>query len=264
MLQAGLKADEFYIIYTSNINGMIENCGCGSDPLGGLNRVKSVIEQFKKEHENVFVVDGGDYFNSYPYPSLNDAMYKALRLMNYDCIVPGDQEFVEGQDFYSTYISDLKQKVVLSNSGFEYQQNFKKTIGLNRLIIYGYLSPYVFNFVEKPDDLILSIFVREEPHQVEKNLFQIAVIHGYLSNAEQFAIEHSAINLILLAHDQRKGIWDKNGIMIVGNGKDSEYISIIKITKNNTWDISVDQKKISEEIPEDEEISNLISEYKNN
>lgn len=262
LLQAGLKADDFYIIYTSNVNGSIENCGCGSDPLGGLNRVKSVIEKFKEEHENVLVVDGGDFFNSYPYPSLNDAMYKALRLINYDCVVPGDQEMVEGSEFFSTYISELKQKVVLSNSGIEYQQVFEKSFGINHLMVYGYLSPDVFDFIEKPEDLKLSIFMGEKPHKAENNLFRIAVIHGYLSNAEQFAIENSNINLILLAHDQRKGIWDKNGVIIVGNGKDSEYISVIKVTNSDKWDLSVDQKKISEKIPEDKDIYNLIREYK--
>ena len=124
------------------------------------------------------------------------------------------------------------------------------------------LSPFIFEFIEKPAELNLLNFVNAKPEISDENEFQIAIIHGYLSNAEQFALENSYINLILLAHDQRKGIWDKNGIMIVGNGKDSEYISIIKVTYNDQWNLSVDQKKISEEIPEDEEIFNLISEYK--
>ena len=85
----GLKADELYIIYTSNINGTIENCGCGSDPLGGIDRVKSFIDKFETENKNIYIIDGGDYFNSYPYPTLNDAMSNALFLINYDCIVPG-------------------------------------------------------------------------------------------------------------------------------------------------------------------------------
>ena len=59
LLHTGLKADVFYLIYTSNVNGAIENCGCGSEPLGGLNRVNTVIKQFKQDHDNVFVVDGG-------------------------------------------------------------------------------------------------------------------------------------------------------------------------------------------------------------
>jgi 2',3'-cyclic-nucleotide 2'-phosphodiesterase (5'-nucleotidase family) len=262
MLQSILKADVFYIIYTSNINGAIENCGCGSDPLGGLSRAKSVIDQFRKDNKDVFVIDGGDYFNSYPFPSLNDAMLKALVLIDYDCIVPGDQEFIEGPEFFSRYISDLKDKVILTNSSINIQQFYEKTLGINRIMIYGYMSPYIFDFVEKPEDMILSNFVSEKPRHAEKNLFQIAVIHGYLSNAEQFALENSSISLILLAHDQRKGVWDKNGVRIVGNGKDSEYISIIKVTNEGQWDISVDQMKISEEIPEDEQVLNLIQEYK--
>ncbi len=264
ILHPSLKAEVFYIIYTSNVNGAIENCGCGSDPLGGIGRVKSVIDQFKKENKNVFVIDGGDYFNSYPYPTLNKAMYKSLELINYDCLVPGDQEFVEGKDFYSNYASSFKEKILLSNAGSDYQERIKTKIGSNQVVLYGYLSPYIFNFIEKSYDLSLSNFVNAKPEPSGENEFQIAIIHGYLSNAEQFALENPSIDLILLAHDQRKGIWKKNQVIIIGNGKDSEYISIIKVNKRSQWNISVDQKKISEELPEDSQIVRIIEEFKSN
>lgn len=264
ILHPGLKAEVFYIIYTSNVNGAIENCGCGSDPLGGIGRVKSVIDKFKKENKNVFVIDGGDYFNSYPYPTLNKAMYKTLELINYDCLVPGDQEFVEGEVFYSKYASSFKEKILLSNAGSDYQERIKTKIGSNQVVLCGYLSPYIFNFIAKPDDLNLSIFVNAKPETSGENEFHIAIIHGYLSNAEQFALENPSIDLILLAHDQRKGIWEKNQAIIIGNGKDSEYISIIKVNQGSQWNISVDQKKISEELPEDGQIVKIIDEYKSN
>jgi len=264
LAQTGLKADDFYIIYTSNVNGAIENCGCGSDPLGGLNRVKSVIDKFKNENKNVFVVDGGDYFNSYPYPNLNDVMYKALHLINYDCLIPGDQEFVEGSEFYSKYLADFKDKVILTNAGSDFQQQMEKKVGTNRVVIYGYLSPHIFEFIEKPKELNLSNFVNAKSNVSIANDFRIAIIHGYLSNAEQFILENTSIDLVLLAHDQRRGIWEKNNTMIIGNGKDAEYISIIKVTKGNQWDITIDQKKISEELPEDDNILKLINAYKAN
>ena len=264
ILHPSVKAEVFYIIYTSNVNGVIENCGCGSDPLGGIGRVKSVIDQFKKDNKNVFAIDGGDYFNSYPYPTLNKAMYKTLELINYDCLVPGDQEFVEGKVFYSKYVSSFKEKILLSNAGSDYQERIKTKIGSNQVVLYGYLSPYIFNFIEKPDDLNLSIFVNAKPEPSGENEFHIAIIHGYLSNAEQFALENPSIDLILLAHDQRKGIWKKNQAIIIGNGKDSEYISIIKVNQGSQWNISVDQKKISEELPEDSQIVKIIDEYKSN
>ncbi len=264
LIHPSLKAEVFYIIYTSNVNGAIENCGCGSDPLGGIGRVKSVIDQFKKENKNVFVIDGGDFFNSYPYPTLNKAMYKALELINYDCLVPGDQEFVEGKAFYSKYVSSFKEKILLSNAGSDYQERIKIKIGSNQVVLYGYLSPYIFNFVEKPDDLSLSNFVNAKPEPSGENEFHIAIIHGYLSYAEQFALENPSIDLILLAHDQRKGIWKKNHVIIIANGKDSEYISIIKVNQGSQWNLSVDQMKISEELPEDSQIAKIIDEYKSN
>jgi 2',3'-cyclic-nucleotide 2'-phosphodiesterase (5'-nucleotidase family) len=260
--QTDLSAEEFYIIYTSNINGAIENCGCGTEPLGGLGRVKSVIDQFRKENTNVLLIDGGDYFNSYPYRSLNEAMYKALILMDYDCIVPGDQEFVEDKKFFYKYASTMKDKILLSNGGSEYNRKLEIFFGLNPVIIYGYLFPNAFDFIEKPDYLNLLNVEKTKPERATKNEFQIVILHSYFDTAEQFYVENNSIDLILLAHDQQRGVWNRNNSIIIGNGKDSEYISIIKIEKGSPWDITVKQQKISEDLPEDDQMTNLIKDYK--
>jgi 2',3'-cyclic-nucleotide 2'-phosphodiesterase (5'-nucleotidase family) len=261
---SNLLAEEFYIIYTANVNGMIENCGCGADPLGGIGRVKSFIDQFKGDHRNVIVIDGGDYFNTYPFPKLNEAMYSSLLLLQYDCLVPGDQAFVEGDSFFSKYASTLQNKIILSNSGAGVKTKLTKNFGSNKIMIFGYLSPYIFEFIEKPIQLNLSNFVDARPEPAKKNEFQVAVIHGYLSNAEQFAVENPTVNLILLAHDQRKGVWKKNQATIIGNGKDSEYISVVTISPESQWDISIEQNKIHEDLPEDDQIVKIIEEYKTN
>jgi 2',3'-cyclic-nucleotide 2'-phosphodiesterase (5'-nucleotidase family) len=255
-------SDNFYIIYTSNVNGMIENCGCGADPLGGIGRVKSFVDKFKDEHNNVLLIDGGDYFNSYPFPKLNDAMYSSLLLMHYDGIIPGDQAFIEGESFFSDYSSKLNEKIVLTNSISDIQKILSKKIGSVEINIYGYLSPYIFDFVPKPDQPVLTNFVEAKPQPAKSGEFQVAVVHGYLSNAQQFAEENPTVSLILLAHDQRKGIWEKNQATIIGNGKDSEYISVIKITRNPGWIITVDQPKINEDLPEDPQIVKIIEAYK--
>jgi len=262
VLQVNLEADAFYIIYTSNINGAIENCGCGVDPLGGIDRIKSFIDQFRKDNENVLLIDGGDYFNSYPFPALNEAMYKALIHIKYDCVVPGDQEFVEGDDFFLKYSSFLKDKLLLSNGGSGYKKNVEANFGNYQVRIFGYLSPYIFDFIEKPKELNLSNFVNEHSNKSKQNELKLAVIHGYLSNAEQVADEDTSIDLILLAHDQRRGIWKKNNTPIIGNGKDAEYISIIKVSRDDQWNINIDQKKINQEMPKDDQIISLIEEYK--
>ena len=256
-------AEDIYILYTSNTNGMIENCGCGADPLGGIARVKSFIDQFREKYRHVFVLDGGDYFNSYPFPELNEAMYSALLLSQYDCIVPGDQAFVEGDEFFSKYVSALGDKLILTNTNSGFDSEMIKKYGSYQIKIYGYLSPYIFDFIKKPQNPKLINFVDAKPEPQENKDFQIAVIHGYLSNAEQFAVENSSVKLILLSHDQRQGIWEKNQATIIGNGKDSEYISVIKLTPGSTWKISVEQHKIHQDLPEDAQIVNVIEQYKN-
>jgi 2',3'-cyclic-nucleotide 2'-phosphodiesterase (5'-nucleotidase family) len=243
---------------------MLENCGCGPDPLGGIGRVKSFIDRYISEHKNVMVIDGGDYFNSYPFPKLNEAMYSSLLLMHYDCLIPGDQSFVEGDSFFTKYATNLKPKILLTNSDDGFNNKITKDFGPNQIIVYGYLSPYIFEFIPKPENLNLKHFVNAKPEPLNKNQFQIAVVHGYLSNAEQFAVENSTVTLILLAHDQRKGIWKKNQATIIGNGKDSEYISVVKMDSDDQWNFTAEQYKIHEDLPEDEQIVKIIADYKTN
>jgi 2',3'-cyclic-nucleotide 2'-phosphodiesterase (5'-nucleotidase family) len=264
ILSYGLYAEDIYIIYTANINGMIENCGCGVNPLGGIGRVKSLIDRFRKEYKRVVVIDGGDYFNSYPFQRLNDSMLASLELLNYDCLVPGDQAFVEGEPFFSNYNSKYRDKIIISNSKSDFQKHITKKFDQDQIEVYGYMSPYIFDFIAKPERIELVNFVNAKPKPQKENSLLIAVVHGYLSNAEQFAVENSSVSLILLAHDQRKGIWEKNQATIVGNGKDSEYVSVIRVNSLKEWKIDVEQIKIHEDLPEDEQIVKIIEDYKRN
>ncbi len=256
-----LRAEPLYIIYTSNINGALQNCGCGVDPPGGIGRVKSIVDQLRSKHQRVILIDGGDFFNSYPFPLLDEAMLKALEVLEYDLFIPGDQEFVEGSAFYKRLQTILGKRLLISNNGAGNLQSFSIYLGSDNVRIHGLLSPKVFDFIEVPAILNLQdpsnmILRSKTPRDLN-----VVVMHGYLGEAQQFARVNQSIDLILLAHDQLKGIWDENGPLIVGNGKDSEFLSIIEARFEKKWHFKVDQLRISETIPEDDHILKIIREF---
>ena len=256
-----IKAAPLYLIYTSNINGFLQNCGCGTEPLGGISRIKYLIDTFKTKHPDVLLIDGGDYFNSYPFPALNEAMFKVLKLMDYDVLVPGDQEFVEGSLFFGRLSKNYGDNFLLTNANSDFSKVSYHQIAQQKVVFYGLLSEKVFEFIDKPADLLLSsLFSLPRENKMTRGL-HVVVIHGYLSDAQIFAQKFNDIDLILIAHDQHRGIWKTSETTIIGNGSDSEYISVIQADYDQQWKISVDQIKISERMPEDKDVLEIIENY---
>src|SRR6185369_8011035 len=55
----GRHERRFSIVYTAEVHGAIEPCGCTSDPLGDISRLASVVAAARKETGAVLLVDGG-------------------------------------------------------------------------------------------------------------------------------------------------------------------------------------------------------------
>jgi len=72
--------------------------------------LKSFIDDFRKNHSQTFVIDGGDFFNSYPFPELNTAMLNAIPHMNYDIMLPGENVFYESEKFINEYLKTFVGK----------------------------------------------------------------------------------------------------------------------------------------------------------
>jgi 2',3'-cyclic-nucleotide 2'-phosphodiesterase (5'-nucleotidase family) len=249
------------IIYTANINGSLENCGCGTDPLGGIGRIKTFIDTYRKAHRDALLIDGGDFFNSYPFPELNQAMLQAMHLCAYDLVLPGDQAFIEGEEFYKSFETAMAGKILISNqaSAAENYKSFR--FGTFGLLITAILSPSAFEFIDKPEWINLLKSPAGSPTG-QKDILRVIVFHGSRAEAEKFASGQTKVDLILMAHDQEKGLWKFNGVLLVGNGKDSEYVSVIEARYDAGWKIDVQQVSMSDAYPEPLEILDIIRAFK--
>jgi 2',3'-cyclic-nucleotide 2'-phosphodiesterase (5'-nucleotidase family) len=261
LIVGNLKSADFKILFSANINGNLENCNCGKFPLGGIGRIKSFIDEFKKYNKNCIVIDGGDFFNSYPYPKLNHAMLNSLELINYDLILPGDQEFVEGIEFFNIVRGKLRNKILISN--LSNQKDIKKRFRFNDkdVEIYAYLSPSSFRFIRKPKNIALTTFSLLQ-NSINHNACNIVIYHGPLEEAELLAKKYQWIDLILLAHEQTLNTNQSAPVQIVGCGQDSEYISVVVAEQlNGIWKFNINQKPIEPTIQEDSKIVQIINTY---
>ena len=257
-----LKAGVVRILFTANINGTLENCGCGEEPLGGLGRIKTFADSYRKEHRDVLLIDGGDFFNSYPFPALNQAMLSGLEQCAYDVIVPGDQAFIEGKDFYQTISKTMNGKILLSDGGEKVTPLRKIKKGDVTVVLSGILSPDAFEFIQKPSWLNLQNPGKINSKSKKEGELRITIFHGPRAAAESYLATHQQIDLLLLAHDQHQGVWKVNGVVMVASGKDAEYVSVIEANYQNGWKIKAEQLAMSDDYPESLEILDIIEAFK--
>lgn len=222
------------IIFTANINGVLKNCRCGDPSLGGLARIITLVDQKRKINPDLIVIDGGDAFNPYSYPNLNRAAVELCALLKPDIIVPGDQEWIEGNTFLRASIKAIGSTFLLSNGhmdGFEPESRYSvRANSEQKLHILSYLHTNAFDLIQKPNQIILQENRFQNIYNVIRNSdFLVVIFHGPEKSLDAFIRTYPDVDLILLAHTQSDLVSLKKTPAIVSGGTDGEYLRNISI-----------------------------------
>ncbi|MEI6092689.1 MAG: hypothetical protein WCQ47_03285 [bacterium] len=117
---------ELNIIYTNDIEGSVDTCGCATDPGGGAVRR---INWYKKNNlfptDTLYINGGNTLFAATNYMDYEIKYLKAgaqiladsMTKMNIDAFTPGEQDFKMGLDFFLS--TTKKLPIVLTNSGYD-------------------------------------------------------------------------------------------------------------------------------------------------
>lgn len=102
--------DDIYIFYTSDVH-------CGVDENLGFAGLKALVEDTKKEHAYVSLVDVGDYIQGGTLGSLTKgkAIIELMNAMNYDVVTIGNHEFDYGMEELSNRMHEMNCPIVASN-----------------------------------------------------------------------------------------------------------------------------------------------------
>lgn len=256
-----LSASELHIIFTANVNGILEDCRCGNEPLGGLARVKTFVTEFRQQHPNTLLIDGGDFLNPYTYPDLNNAMSDFMQYLDYDIITAGDQEFIEGYDFFQKHLQRYQKIFLASNCNFG-RSIIQRTVNDIPVTVVSFLSPKCFTFIRKPKQLVIDSLLTGISGMPGKGL-RILLYHGETKDIVKRLPQISCIDLVLSGHVQRLDSWQENGICFVGGGLDTEVIMIVKATGvSGNWEFEVTSREMDASVMEDHDLKSLIGEYK--
>jgi 2',3'-cyclic-nucleotide 2'-phosphodiesterase (5'-nucleotidase family) len=225
------------IIFFANLNGNIEYCQCPAKNTGGMDRIASFISSYRKKSPDVIVIDGGDFFNSYPFDELNAAVIQMHGLIRPDILVAGDQELinagllsqlgeVHGQRLLSTNIMVDNRQWPLSLT--------QSTRDGKTIIFLSYLDKSAFDFVSQPEALKIdhSRFVNAYQAAIKMmDVIRVVVYHGSEENLHHFVAAYPGIDLLLQAHDQS----NRNALTvqpaIIGGGSDGDSLVHIQVCR---------------------------------
>jgi len=106
------------IAYTNDVRGEIRSCGCATHDYGGLGRRATFMKVFRDTTTaDVLLVDAGDFFSA----SINygkekaELTLKSMVLMSYDGVVPGENEFGFGVDYFRDRAREVGLPVIAAN-----------------------------------------------------------------------------------------------------------------------------------------------------
>lgn len=106
------------IVYTNDVRGEIRSCGCAVHDLGGLGRRATFMRVFRDTTKaDVLLLDAGDFFSAsinYGKEKAELAM-KSMALMHYDGVVPGENEFGFGIEYFQARVRAAGLPVLASN-----------------------------------------------------------------------------------------------------------------------------------------------------
>ncbi len=262
---AAKKTPAIEILFTANLNGSIENCNCGNPPLGGLDYLATLIKRKRTVLYPVLFIDGGDFFNSYPYFELDETALQILDILQPDAFLPGEQEFLEDEKL----IKRLFKITPVLGANFQYNGYPKNMVivrdlpGNMKLFISGYLSPESF-----PERIPPKLAFSEESFKsiydnLQKDNILVVVFHGTKQALDQFITNYPKTDLILWAHEQSRFVDISDNPAVVGGGSDGEHLILVDIFFDNKKEVRIQVERIpvSKRISSDTKVKKILENF---
>ena len=245
---AGKNSAPLEILYIANTNALLENCHCGSPSLGGLARISTLVREEREKNPNLLLVDGGDFFNTYPFEELNKTVLEIYDRLKPDVMALGENEFLNGISFIMPFIRKNRYKIISSNYKID-DLNTQKNIRKSNSVFLSYLDKNLFlnggsQNIKFNENEFKSLYEKN------KNRFLIVLYHGYYDNLKDFIARYPEIDLVLSAHSKAGELGKTGNTLIIGSGSDGEFIN--KITLDKKGEAIVKLLPVNLDIKQDE------------
>ena len=209
-----LVNNKISIIFSHNIQGVFETCGCDDPPLGGQAQAYGLINS-KKITRKIVYVDAGDTFFGAPkipkyfhksQTQIATDMANVLKNIGLDYFTPGEMDFALGGSFLENLAKKANTTIVLSNYiGTDLSTVKYKiiSVGNNKIYLIGIIDP----------NLIISKKIKKDfldPYKAITNFFKeiflndsdrvIVISHSENGYDKNLAAFFPRLNWIISSH----------------------------------------------------------------
>ncbi|MFC2060935.1 redoxin domain-containing protein [Elusimicrobiota bacterium] len=273
------KIDQLTIIYTNSANGHLESCDCPENPFGGLVRRMTAIERLKKAYPGALALDTGDNFSIRESELLAEYVFKMMKMIGYNAVAIGDQEFIMGADFLEKNINRLPY--ISANitrcddkTCWDVAPGYKiiESNGMKVAVI-SIINPDIF--VLFPKDKVKGVefeghidTLKEMVPNLKKQADVVIVLsHSGDEEDKKIAAAVPGIDVIVGGHSQtlHKEPFKTGDMFIVQAGKDGHRVGRLSIKYDNNKKVkSFDHEMVLliKDVPDHPAGSKLIEEYK--
>lgn len=184
------KNPDALILFTGQNSGKLEVCNCAGPMPGGLARRSGLAISYRDSFENILLVDTGDLFSIYPDSLANKYILKAYRLMQYDAITLGDQEWdASHKKLYSLLRSGKMQylstsiKPLAKNPALPLKDAITRSYPRIKIAIVSWILPEAFLFFPEARKKKLAFKTARQMQSKIDNLKKAgycvgAILHG--------------------------------------------------------------------------------------
>jgi len=214
------------ILYSNNTNGLIENCHCPEHAYGALEKRAAIIDSIRHSTPNVLLLDAGDLLDIRKNRILHSYILQAYGIMGYDAWTCGDQDFIEGNDFFDRMAHNSRMLLLCSNvqqHGDPVGSPFLvKNFDSLRIGISGTINPDLKKYLEKESKTAYQFTQQQSALQsVMKELksrcdYIILLSHSGYDQDIIIAQWFPMINIIIGGHSQT--------LLVNADRRDETYI----------------------------------------
>jgi hypothetical protein len=204
------------LIFSHNINGETEPCGCRKFPLGGLEQAAGHFH-IERNKGPVVYVDTGDLF--FPSPVLpqnvhrslghtGEKLAEAMDMLGLKFFVPGDQDFALGIEWLNKISQKSKFTFLLANLNNSELIKSKKwarlKVGQKSFVFIGVVDPELLtstnsHFFSSPEKAIENSLSEASPKSSE---IVVLLSHSGMDSDIKYAEKFPRINWVVGAHSQ--------------------------------------------------------------
>ena len=236
-----------------------------------------MIDSIRNAEKNVLLLDSGDILNIWDNSHLHRYIIRAYKILEYDAWMAGDQDFVEGMNFFFDYLLREKMQLVNTNISLKGELLGNKylikningiKIGITGTIdhsLHKYISEYSRGYIEFNDQKnALKPVLKEMSSLCD---YIILLSHSGMDKDEKIAEIFPEIDLIVGGHSQTiTDVPEKKGETLIVQAGEHGYrlgLLTLKFTGKKLQSYQNNLVLLKLNRPDHPEIKQLINEYYN-